>query len=109
MPQAIKQLGQVSPLAATDTTLYTAPASTSAIVSVKVAHTGSTDPVTFEIFNDDDGTVATSATAIAWVVSIRPGETKTYGGIHMGENQGTIRVRNSAAELTFTAYGVEFT
>lgn len=110
MATTIKQLGQTRPAVTTFATLYTAPASTQSLVTIKIAHVAASGTPKYRITNDDNGTAETEAEAIAWDTEISVGSTHTIGGIHMGANQGTIKVRTDTANaLTFTAYGVEIT
>lgn len=105
-----KQLGQVSPAATTVTQLYSPASSTTTVVkSIVVANTsGSAD--TYRVFNDDNGTTRSTATALYYDVSLAANTTVVLSvPIFMDNSSGEIAVESNGGNITFTAYGAEIT
>lgn len=109
MPTNYKVLGQSSPSAATDTTLYTVPASTQVVIStINVANRGST-PATFRIAVRPAGasianqhyvtfdTQIDGNSAIPWTIGVTLAATDV------------VTVRASSADVSFSAFGSEIT
>ena len=114
--EAGRQLGQVRPVGATDTTLYAPIARViGRVTSIVIVNTSGAAALA-RIAHHDSGTNLTQAEALMWDFDIT-----TAPGVGMGEpyiltfdggmfvrNPGTIRVRSSVADAhTFTAYGSE--
>ncbi len=105
MASVYKILGQTVVTADTDTTLYTVPALTSAVVSSIVACNIGTTERTFRI------AVRTAAIAnknyLYYDVTIPPNDTFVFtGGVTM-EAGAIITVRANHADVVFSAFGSE--
>ena len=107
MPTNYKVLGQSAPSATTDTTLYTVPSATEAVIStLSVANRGSA-AATFRVaVRPDAATLATShyvafdvAIAANSMIALTLGITVNAADV--------ITVRASTADLTFSAFGSE--
>lgn len=109
MPTNYKVLGQSSPSAATDTTLYTVPASTQAVIStVSVCNRG-TAAATFRIAVQPDGASLANQHYVAYDVSVDGNATIPWTiGITLGDTD-VVTVRASTANLSFSAFGSEIT
>lgn len=106
-----KILGQNRPSSSNAMTVYTVPASTTAILStIHICNTSSND-VTFSIFMDNTGSTYDETTALYYDVDIRSKETyKIQTHIGMDTAGGTLGVKVSqASTCTFTFNGAEFT
>jgi hypothetical protein len=104
-----KVLGQINPSAATLTTGYTVPASTSAVVSsVSVANRSAT-ATSFRISVAVAGAADDNIQYIAYDVAIAGNEVKTFTiGITLATTD-VVRVYATLATLTFNIFGVERT
>lgn len=100
-------LGQVAPAATTETTLYTVPASTNAIIStIAVANRSSSD-ATFRISCSVNGAATATKDYIAYDVTCSGNGSNYFTlGISLGDTD-IIRVYASSANLSFTAFGTE--
>lgn len=109
MPTNYKVLGQSAPSATTDTTLYTVPASTQAVIStVSVCNRG-TSAATFRIAVRPDGAAIANQHYVAFDVAIDANATIPWTiGITLGDTD-VITVRASSANLSFSAFGSEIT
>jgi len=107
MPTTYKVLGQSNPSATTATTLYTVPASTSAVVStITVANLFGT-AATFRISVRPAGAAQTNAMYIAYDVTVGGLDTTTLTlGLTLATTD-VITVYASTATLSFNAYGSE--
>jgi glucose-6-phosphate dehydrogenase assembly protein OpcA len=107
MPTVYKVLGQSNPAATTATTLYTVPASTSAVVSsISVANLTAT-AATFRISVRPAGAVQTNAMYIGYDITVGASDSTI---ITVGLTLATtdvITVYASTASLAFQAYGSE--
>ena len=106
-----KQLAQSRPSGTSAASIYSPPASTTAIIkTIIIANVGS-GSVDASLFCDDDGTTYDESTSIYWEVSIANGNTTiidTY--ICMDDATGNFAVQSSSGnDLTFTIFGVEIT
>lgn len=110
MPVAYKVLGQSCPTGTSDTTLYTVPSSTSAVVSTIVVANISTSIRSFRVAIRPAGATIANQHYAAYDVSIGPNDTTALTfGITLATTD-VITVRSSAANtLTFQAYGSEIT
>ena len=103
------QLGQTADgTGDTAVTLYTVPSNTRAnnLVITVANVTGTADD--FRIYQDDNGTTASIATALHYDVSIEANQTLRITVGPMSTATGTIRVSSSMANaVTFTLHGVE--
>lgn len=105
-----KVLGQAASGAGTDSTLYTVPASTDAVVSSLVLCETNGAAATVKIsVRGAGGTTTTAATAIVWNLPIAANQTITLTlGITI-QAAGTIVIQSSTANVTITAFGQENT
>lgn len=102
-------LGQTSPSASTNTTLYTAPSSTQAIVStVNVCNRG-TATANFRIAVRPDGAALSDQHYVAYNIPIIGEDAKPWTvGITMGDTD-VITVWASSSLVSFAAFGAEIT
>jgi len=102
-------LGQSAPAATTDTTLYTAPLSTQAVVSTVTVCNRATSQATFRIAVRPNGTSIANQHYVTFDSIILPNDTVALTlGLTLGD-QDVITVYASSASLTFNAYGTEVT
>ena len=107
MPTNYKVLGQSNPSATTDTTLYTVPASTQAVVSTIVIANRDSASATFRIACRVNGAALANSQYIAYDVSVGANDSTALTlGVTLGAAD-VITVRASTANLTFTAFGSE--
>jgi glucose-6-phosphate dehydrogenase assembly protein OpcA len=107
MATTYKVLGQSAPAATTDTTLYTVPASTSAIVSSIVVANRSTSDATYRIAIRPAGATIANQHYIAFDVLLSGGDSTSLTlGLTLATTD-VITVRASNANLSFSAYGSE--
>ena len=104
-----KQLGQLRPANTTAASLYSPPASTTALLTVLSIANTTADEAKFRLFIDDDGTTYDETTAIAWDVRILA---ETFRHIKLGhsmnDSSGNFAVRTDTnSALTFTLSGEE--
>lgn len=103
-----KVLGQSAPSATTDTTLYTVPASTQAVVSTITVCNRST-AATYRIAVRPAGASIANQHYIAYDVSLAANATDTFTlGVTVAATD-VITVRASTANLSFSAFGSEIT
>lgn len=109
MADVLKILGQLAAAATTEASLYTVPASTTAIVSTMSVCNRSATAATFRIgFDQGGGGIATSD----WVYYDLPIAGNDSFLVTAGFSLGAgdiIRVYASTANLSFQAFGVERT
>jgi hypothetical protein len=107
MAQAYKVLEQLAPDAASDSTLYTVPASTETIISTLfVANRGSTS-ATFRVAIRPGGASLVDKNYIAYDVPVAGNDTTTItAGITLSAGD-VITVRASTADLSFNLSGTE--
>ena len=107
MPTTYKVLGQVNPTAATATTLYTVPAATQTVVStISVANLTAAE-LSFRIAIRPAGETLAAKHYIAYDAKVAGNDT-TF--ITVGATLGAgdvITVYESAADITFNAFGSE--
>jgi hypothetical protein len=102
-------LGQSAPLAATLTSLYTAPASTQAVVSTISACNRSATPTEIRIAVRPAGAAIADQHYIAYDVPIGANELLTFTlGVSL-EATDVISVYATLATVSFSAFGVELT
>lgn len=102
-------LGQVAPSASTDTTLYTAPASTQAVVSTIFACNRGDDISTFRIAVRPDGVAIANQHYLFYDVYLEGKATITVTtGITLGDTD-VITVWANSASVSFSAFGSEIT
>ena len=107
MPTIYKVLGQSAPSATTDTTLYTVPAATDAIVSTIVVANRDSASATFRIAVRPAGATLANQHYIAYDCSVGANDSTALTlGITLDATD-VVTVRASTANLTFNAYGSE--
>lgn len=109
MPMSYKVLGQAYPAGATDTTLYTVPAVTQAVVSTINVCNQTAAPSTFRIAVRPAGAAIASLHYVAYDIVIPANDTISMTiGITMNTTD-VITVRSSTGTVSFTAFGSEIT
>jgi hypothetical protein len=109
MPQTHKVLGQSSPAATTLTTLYTVPASTSAVVSTLIVCNTASSATTYRIAVRVAAASIATSQYIAYDAAIPANDTATLTlGVTLAASD-VISVYAGAANVAFAAYGVEIT
>jgi glucose-6-phosphate dehydrogenase assembly protein OpcA len=109
MPSTYKVLGQSAPAAATATTLYTVPASTSAVVSTITVCNRTTTSDTFRIAIQPAGATLANSHYIAYDTQLPANDSiNITAGISLAASD-VITVYAGTANLTFTAFGAEIT
>jgi glucose-6-phosphate dehydrogenase assembly protein OpcA len=107
MPTTYKVLGQVAPSATTLTTLYTAPASTQAVVSTISVCNQSASATTFRIAIRVAGAAISGEDYIAYDSTISANNTTFITvGITLNATD-VISVYSTAATVSFNAFGSE--
>lgn len=102
-------LGQVAPSATTNTTLYTVPSSTQAVVSTISACNRGAAAATFRIAVRPDGAALANQHYVAYDVALDAKATIPWTiGITMGDTD-VITVYASSSDLSFSAFGSEIT
>jgi len=107
MPTAYKVLGQSAPSATTDTTLYTVPSSTSAVVStISVCNRG-TASGTFRIAVRPAGASIAAEHYIVFDAALGANATAPFTlGVTLATTD-VVTVRASTADFSFSAFGSE--
>ena len=107
MPTTYKVLGQSNPTASTDTTLYTVPASTSAVVStVSVCNRGSA-AATYRVAVRPAGASLANQHYVTYDVTLPAYATDTLTlGITLATTD-VLTVYASTGDVTFQAFGSE--
>lgn len=107
MPTVYKVLGQSAPSATTATTLYTVPASTSAVVSSIVIANRDAAAATFRIALRPAGATLANQHYIAYDVTVGASDSTVLTlGLTLATTD-VITVYASTANLSFSAYGSE--
>lgn len=108
MATTYKVLGQSNPSAASDSTLYTVPAATSAVVStISVANLGTSG--TFRIAVRPAGASIANQHYIAYDVPLNANDSITYTiGVTLAATD-VITVRASNTSFAFSVFGSELT
>lgn len=107
MPTIYKVLGQSAPAATTDTTLYTVPAATDAIVSSLVIANRDSTSATFRVAVRPAGATLANQHYIAYDVTVGANDSTVLTlGLTLDATD-VITVRASSANLSFSAYGSE--
>jgi hypothetical protein len=102
-------LGQVAPSATTNTTLYTVPSATQAVVSTVTVCNRADSPATFRIAVRPDGAAISNQHYVAYDVSIDANATIPWTiGMTLGDTD-VITVYASTGDLSFGAFGSEIT
>ena len=109
MPAAYKVLGQTNPSANTDTTLYTVPASTQAVVSTLSVANLSTTATTYRIAVRPAGATLANSHYIAFDVPIAANDSVLLTlGLSLAATD-VVTVRAGNANLAFSLFGSEIT
>lgn len=104
-----KVLGQSAPSATTDTTLYTVPAATQAVVSTITVCNRAATAATYRIAVRPTGASIANQHYIAFDLNLNPNATDTYTiGVTLNATD-VVTVRASSANLSFSAFGSEIT
>lgn len=107
MATAYKVLGQSAPSATTDTTLYTVPSATEAVIStISVCNRGSSSG-TFRVAVRPNGASIANSHYVAYDVSLAA---NSVIGLTLGitvDATDVITVRASTGDFTFSAFGSE--
>lgn len=107
MPTAYKVLGQVNPAATTDTTLYTVPSATEAVISTIVVANLSATAATFRIAVRPNGATLANQHYVAYDVTVGGNDSTAITlGITV-DAADVVTVRASTANLAFSAFGSE--
>ena len=107
MPTTHKILGQSSPNATTETTLYTAPAQ--AVVSTILVCNRSSTPTTFRISASVAGAATSNKDYIYYDLTIGGNDTFAATMGFTLANTDVVRVYAGAATLSFSLFGMEIT
>ena len=110
MATAYKILAQNNPSATTETTLYTAPSSTSTVVSTIMICNQSSTAATYRIAVQPSADAGSSAAAKHWIVYGATVAGSDATALTLGITLATgdrIRVYGSSATLSFSAFGSE--
>jgi glucose-6-phosphate dehydrogenase assembly protein OpcA len=109
MATTYKVLGQLAPSAKTDTTLYTVPSSTEAIISTLVVANRAATAATYRIAVRPNGATLANEHYIAYDVTVGAGDSTTLTlGLTL-DAADVITVRASTADLSFNVFGSEIT
>jgi len=107
MPTSYKVLGQVNPSATTNTTLYTVPAATDAVVSsISIANLASSS-ATYRIAVRPAGAGLANVHYLAYDVTVGAADTTILTVGLTLDTTDVITVYGSTANLVFHAYGSE--
>jgi glucose-6-phosphate dehydrogenase assembly protein OpcA len=107
MPTVYKVLGQSNPAATTNTTLYTVPASTSAVVSTITICNQASSAATYRIAIRPAGASIASQHYIVYGATVAASDTTALTlGVTLATTD-VITVFASTATLSFNAYGSE--
>ena len=109
MPQTHKVLGQSNPAAATLTTLYTVPASTSAVVSTITVCNTASSATAYRIAVRPAGASIATSQYLAYDAALPANDTATLTlGLTLAATD-VVSVYAASASVAFAAYGVEIT
>lgn len=104
-----KVLGQSSPSATTDTTLYTCPASTQTVISTITVCNRASTSATYRIAIRPNGAAISNEHYLVYDVTLGGNATDTYTIGATIDAADVITIRSSTANLSFNAYGSEIT
>lgn len=109
MAENLKVLGQLAPSATTATTLYTAPSSTQAAISVITVCNRGAATATFRVAVRPDGASLANQHYLIYDATIPPKDTlEVLRGLTIGDTD-VITVYASTADFSFSAFGSEVT
>ena len=107
MPTVYKVLGQSNPAATTNTTLYTVPASTSAVVSTITICNQASSAATYRIAVRPAGATIAAQHWIVYGATVAASDTTALTlGVTLATTD-VVTVYASTATLSFNAYGSE--
>lgn len=107
MALTYKVLGQLNPAALTETTLYTCPTSTSAIISNIITCNQGALPATIRIAVRPDGAAVEAKHYIVFSAIVAAYETKEFAlGVTI-DTADLLTVYASTATMSFNAFGVQ--
>ncbi len=107
MSNSYKILGQVNPSATTNTTLYTVPAGTQAVISTIVIANLDTAPATYRIALRPAGETIANKHYIAYNVSVGAADSTTLTiGLTLAATD-VVTVQASSSNLSFNLSGME--
>jgi len=107
MATTYKVLGQSNPSATTDTTVYTVPAASSAVVSTIAVCNQAATPATYRISVVPSGQTLAAKNYIVYDSSIIANSMTTYTiGIGLATGD-TVHVYSSSTTLSFSVFGTE--
>lgn len=107
MPTTYKVLGQSAPSATSDTTLYTVPSDTTAIISSIVIANRDSSSATYRIAVRPNGATISNEHYIAYDVTVGASDSTVLTlGITM-DAADVLTVYASTANLSFSAFGSE--
>jgi glucose-6-phosphate dehydrogenase assembly protein OpcA len=109
MPTVYKVLGQSAPAATTDTTLYTVPSATEAVISTIVVANRAGSAATYRIAIRPNGATLANQHYIAYDVIVGASDSTTLTlGLTLDATD-VLAVYGSTANLSFSAFGSEIT
>jgi hypothetical protein len=109
MPANYKVLGQVAPSATTETSLYTVPAATQAVISTLVICNRANVSATYRVAVRPAGEALADKHYVVYDVSVAGGDSTTLTiGITLNETD-VISVYASTANFSFSVFGSEIT
>lgn len=109
MATTYKVLGQQAPSATTQTTLYTVPSATQAVISTVVVANRAAAPATYRIAVQPNNAPLANQHYIAYDVTVGASDSTTITlGITMDADD-VLSVYASTANLSFNAFGSELT
>jgi hypothetical protein len=108
MATVYKVLGQSAPAATTDTSLYTVPAGTQAVIStIVIANRSTSAPALYRIAVRPNGASIATTHYLAFDVGIQSADSTTLTlGITLSAGD-VVTVRSSTTDLSFNAFGTE--
>jgi hypothetical protein len=107
MATSYKVLGQITPNAASATTLYTVPAATQTVVSTIIACNQNTSAGTIRISVRPDGATQESKHYLVYDAALASNQTIAFTLGITGDASDVITVQSSNAQTSFSAFGSE--
>ena len=107
MATTYKVLGQITPSAATATTLYTVPAATQTVVSTLIACNQDTATCTIRVAVRPNGETLASKHYLAFEVTLAAQQTITFTLGITADAADVLTIQSSNAATSFNAFGSE--
>jgi hypothetical protein len=107
MATSYKVLGQITPGAASATTLYTVPAATQTVVSTLIACNQDSATCTIRVAIRPDGATIESKHYLAYEVTLAARQTITFTLGITADASDVLTVQSSNAVTSFNAFGSE--